>query len=403
MKLADLTVEVRDKNLLRLGQVRPEDMSFKVTDEFNNVGTWGMRLAADHPLAGPLSLPGAGIIVTGPESEMFSGPVTAPTYSTSKDDPAGTITFEGVSDSVALADALCWPNPGTADPTSFAVSHDVRTGPAETLMHTFVNLNCGPGAPAVRRKANLIMGTNGGRGATVKKSTRFDILGNLLTDLATVAGLGFRVIQRGSKLVFETYEVQDITSIIRLDVLNGTLISQKLSISPPAVTHVIVGGKGQAEDRYFHPSSTAESEAASAAWGRRIERFVDQRQTKELAQYEATGLQVLTAEGFTSVSVNAEPTDDTTMAFGTDWVLGDRVGVVVSDSGEYAATVSSYYLTVDSSGLKMGVGIGDAAPVGKRASAADRLDNTAQRVSSLERNAESGDPTDYVYNMMGAW
>jgi hypothetical protein len=37
-----------------------------VNDLHNNVGTWTLTLPAEHPLAGPLATPGAGIIVTGP-------------------------------------------------------------------------------------------------------------------------------------------------------------------------------------------------------------------------------------------------------------------------------------------------------------------------------------------------
>ena len=54
------------------------------------------------------------------------------------------------------------------------------------------------------------MGANGARGPALTRKARFDNLGELLRDIALVGNLGFRVVQRGSGLVFETYEVQDL-------------------------------------------------------------------------------------------------------------------------------------------------------------------------------------------------
>src|ERR1044072_9035214 len=103
MRLSDLTVEVRDKSLARVGAIRPEELILELADEFNNVGTWKLTLAIEHPLASVLRTPGAGIIVTGPTDVLMSGPMTKSEYASTPEDPGGSTVFEGVSDTCILA------------------------------------------------------------------------------------------------------------------------------------------------------------------------------------------------------------------------------------------------------------------------------------------------------------
>ncbi|MFC4089360.1 hypothetical protein [Micromonospora sp. GCM10011541] len=393
MQLKDITVEVRDKSLARLGMIRPEELDLELSDLHNNVGTWKLKLAVEHPLAGALRQPGSGVVVTGSDGkETFSGPTIKQENAATADDPAGTITFEGVSDSVILADHLAFPEPSNVDPTKQTKAHDVRTGVTETLMHAYVNANIGPSAPAARRKANLVMGVNLGRGRSATKSARFKVLGNLLEELALVDDLGFRVIQRGSQLAFETYQVQDRSAEIRLDVRNNTLAGHRVAMSPPGATQVIVAGQDEGVDRQFRWLNTPESVAAENDWGRRIERFVDQRQTDKVEELDQAGMEVLTKEGFATLAVQAVPMEDSAMEFGRDWFLGDRVGVVV-EGQELASTATGFVLKVSRDGFKVGALIGDPAGFDPQAALGNRVTNTEKRVDQLERNAENDDTT----------
>jgi hypothetical protein len=396
LRLSDLTVEVRDINLTRLGIIRPEDLNLTVSDKHNNVGSWSLKLASEHPLADALRTPGAGLIVTGPDDVLFSGPVVKPAFKSDSNDPAGTLVFEGVTDTVALSDALSWPEPTNPNPETQTASHDVRTGAAETLMYAYVNANIGPGAPLARQKAKLTLGTDGLRGPSLTKRARFPVLGNLLHELAVVSDLGFRVVQRGNSLVFETYAVADRTKTIRLDVLNGTLASQSVAVSAPGATRVIVAGQGELVERQFVARDNAESIEAETAWGRRIERFVDQRQTDVVDELIQAGDELLAEEGFTAVSVRAVPMDDTSMEFGKDWGLGDRVTVIVTGT-ESTAIVTGYVLRVDNEGLRLGAVLGDVADFDPDAALGKRVEDTQRRVSSLERSAATeGHTHDYA-------
>ncbi|MEU2854135.1 siphovirus ReqiPepy6 Gp37-like family protein [Streptomyces syringium] len=404
LKLEDLTVEVRDKTLTRVGLIRPEDLSLEVSETFNGVGTWKLTLPSELPLAQTLRVPGAGLIITGPGDVLISGPVVSSEYAATPEDRRGSITFEGVSDSVVLSDMLAWPEPANPDVETQKTGHDERTGPAESLMHAYVNANCGPGAPPARRRAGLVMGPNGARGPVVTKSARFPTLGELLTGIAAVADLGFRIVQRGNQLVFETTQVADRTREVRLDVLAGTLAGQRVAVSTPGATRVIVAGQGEQEERTFVPVDNAASISAEADWARRIERFVDQRNTDDRDQLTQAGAEVLADEGFTSTAVQAVPVADSSMELGTDWGLGDRVTVVAAGQ-ELTAPVTGLIIKASSDGFQVGALLGDPAAFDPAISAAKAVQSTESRLSALERTAEGGgsDPNGQAMTLMGAW
>ena len=384
MDVSDLTIEVRDKNLNRLGQVLHEDLTLQAAEKFNNVGSWTLELPYDHVLAPALRTPGAGIVVTGPNDVLFSGPMIDYKSISSKSDPSGTLTVEGVTDSIVLADMLALPDPTNVNPATQTLSHDTRTGPAESLLHAFVNANIGGLAPSPRRKANLTTGTDLARGPVVTKSARFPQLGDLLSEIALLGELGFRVVQRGAFLMFETRLIQDLSLDIRLDVYNNTLATQQVAVGAPTATIVIVAGQGDLTARQFFAGTTAQSLASEAAWGRRIERFVDQRQTSDASQHVQTANEILATEGFTQIAVRVEPTDDSTMRFSYEWFMGDRVAVVLFGQ-EVSAVVSGYKIVTDSDGTRLGVTIGDTANLTRSEAQRRRLDSTTYRVSALER------------------
>lgn len=391
MRQEDLLVEVRDKTLTRVGAIPADLLTMDAEDVHNNVGTWKLQINAEHPLAAVLAAPGAGIIVTGPLDVLFSGPVTRAENATTATDPLGTLSVEGVDDTVILSDMLAWPDPAQGDVTKQSKDTDDRTGPAETLMHAYVNANVGPGAPSNRRKAGLIMGTNSARGASVSKSARFEQLGELCKTLADPAGLGFRVVQRGANLVFETYAVTDRTKDARLGVVNNTLAGQRVSTSTPQKTQVLVGGDGDGTNRVFVGVSTAASTQAETDWGRRIESFVDERSTKAPTELTQKGNEALADGGATVQAAQAVPMEDSALDFGRDWFLGDKVSVIVGNT-EMAAVVTGMVLKVDSDGYRLGATLGDPTPLNAGAAAAKAATDLALRVSSLERTAEAVPP-----------
>lgn len=385
MDINDISVEVRDKTLTRYGLIPADILQIKVSPVLNGLGSWSLSLPADHPMTSILATPGAGIIVTGPTDVILSGPVTGITRVQSSGDPEGTVSFDGVDDSVILSDMLAFPQPTNANPTTQTAAHDIRTGPAETVMRAYVDANCGPSAPAPRKRANLTLATDRSRGVTVNKSARFDNLGELLASIALVGNLGFRVVQRGNYLVFEVNDRTDRSAYVRFDILNGNVTSQEVSVAPPGATQAIVAGQGDLVNRQFVAVSTPQSLADSSTWGRYIEVWVDQRQTAVVDELTQAGAEVLAGSGFTQINTKIVPTDDTTMRLGFDWNLGDIV-TVVNNGIEQKSYISGYNVVADDSGVRIGLVLGDQSALSQSVLTQQVTDDLDSRVSQLEKN-----------------
>lgn len=396
------TVEVRDKTLARIGQILPVDLNLSINELFNNVGTWTLVLANGHPMVPVLRTPGAGIIVTRTDTGnvLMSGPVVSPTLDVSAATPAGTVTISGVTDSVILSDRLAYPQPSNDNAATQTAANDTRTGVAEDLMHAYVTANVGPTAPASRIDGRIAMGTNAHRGDSLTKAPRFQVLGALLDEIGSVANyptgtgrqLGFRMVQVGAAVQFQTYATNDQSAAVRFDVDNGTLASSKVATAAPNVTRTIVGGQGDGTARTIVEVSGSVAWAAEAAWGRRIETFIDQRQTSDPAQLTAAGNDALASGGLSQFAMQITPADDAAWVYGIDYSMGDYVTVVVRAGGtdplgatELSTMVTGYVLKADSSGTRFGAQLGQPA--------GDQLASFTSRLSNLETSGTGASGT----------
>ena len=129
--------------------------------------------------------------------------------------------------------------------------------------------------------------------------------------------------------------------------------------------------------------------AAEDAWNRRIESFVDQRNTTDANELTQAGNEKLADGGATLTSVDVVPSSDLTMAYGSDWDLGDVVTVVV-DNQEVAATVTTVSLSIGSDGVRVGATVGQPTGVDFQSVTARKTTQTAQRVNALERKEGGG-------------
>lgn len=385
MRIEDLTVEVRNANLERVGQITASELpGFGAVLRFNNVGTWNLTLPANHYLAEELRAPGSGIIVTGPNGVLLSGPMRSVSVDKSSEDLVGTIYVEGTDDSVLLGERLAYPTPTTAAVNAQTQAYDKRTGIASTVMRAYVNANIGPSAPVERRIPELTLGTDPLAGSTVFGSARFDVLGQLLSDLASVDGLGYDVLQQDTDLEFRVYVPEDKSAFVRMDIANDTLSQTKFSYSAPGATVAIVAGSGTEADRIFRQVTTTESVDAQTAWGRRIETFIDERSTEDTDELIQAGLETLAEEGRTLVSLEVTPSSDLTMEYGVDWNLGDKVTVVV-DEDQLTAIVTSVAMRIDADGLFIGATVGNPEGVDYESRLNKRQVTTSKRLNGLER------------------
>lgn len=385
MKVSDLTVEVRNSSLARVGMLTEQDLvGFTAVLRFNQVGSWKVILPVGNPLAEALKQPGAGLIVTSPSGVIMSGPTTAVITSQSIDDVSGTYTISGVDDSILLGERLAYPTPSTADVTAQTSAYDVRTGVAETVMKAYIDANIGPSAPAVRKVSGMTVQATAGLGSSVTAQARFQTLQELLTGLADVTNLGFTIEQVGAVLQFQVYAPTDRSAYVRLDLDNGRLTKSEYSYSTPKVTRAIVGGTGDLTARTFLERTSSDSLASETAWGRRIEVFNDQRSTAEAAKLQQYGDELLSTDGKTLVSVSISPTDDQSMLFGVDWNLGDKVTCVVG-TAELIAVVTEIGILVTTDGVRIGATVGEPRTLDYETQLLSIQADQASRISKLER------------------
>lgn len=406
MQISDLTVEVRNSSLARVGQILPGDLiGFEAALRFNKVGSWKISLRSDHPLVETLRSPGGGLIVTGPTGVLISGPTASATNIKTASDPTGVWEIIGTDDAVILGERLAYPVPTTADLSLQDAAYDTRTGASETVAKAYVNANIGPSAATARKITNLTVDTDLGRGSTVRANARFDKLGELVYGLLTIDGLGFDVKQVGSNLVFEVFQPVDRSSTIRMDVDNLLLTKSEYTYTAPAATRVIVAGQGEGAARVLLERSSTASTTAESLWGRRIEIFKDARNSSESTALQNAGDEILSVGGKTVEGIKVTPSDDQSMRYSVDWGLGDKVTIVVGSS-QIVQVVTEVAIVITGDGIKVGATVGDAVAAGDgETSMLNASTDQEARISNLERN-EDGVGTQnivqYVKNNTGS-
>jgi hypothetical protein len=252
---------------------------------------------------------------------------------------------------------LAYPDPTEVDPGAQSTTNDVQTDPVGTLICYYVDANCGPSAPLERRNPRLTINSDPGRGPTRTKSPRFDTLLPLCRQIAAETNVRFDIVQDDTGLVLVTSSTSDLTGTVRWDVGNEQLSRVRGSHVAPRATHAVVAGRGEGTSRLIVETTTAESLASAAIWGRR-ERFIDQRQTDEVTELQEVGELEVSLAGVVRTAFEVTPSEDLGASFGVEWDLGDTVTVVV-DGAEYPARVTGAVLSFTESGLLVAAVLGD--------------------------------------------
>ncbi|WNM67338.1 minor tail protein [Microbacterium phage ChiliPepper] len=392
---ADFTIEVRDRDFLRVGQIAPEYTDIKFVDVHNGVGVWELKLPSEHPLLPSLTAKGSGIVVTEHWMEgavhkyrVYSGRMRSARLSQDAADPAGTWVVSGVDDNVLGAATRVYPDPASPA-TAQTTGYWEQTGTAETVMKLAVQLNAGSTALVSRRYPWLTIAANALRGGTVSCSSRFDVLGDLLTSLGTAAGLGWEFRQVGAGVTFDVYEPADKRGEVRLDIRNGGLESNELGFTAPSATEVLVLGQGEGAARTVVPVTSPEAAAEAAAWGIRWESTKDQRQTDDPAELTQAGAEVIAEQGTTVNSLKVVPSDAPGMRLGRDWYRGDRVTVVV-DGQETSAVVTQVATSISAAGVIRQVTVGDPVGFSFDAKIASKVASVEKRIGQVERLVGQG-------------
>jgi len=387
MRVEDLVVEVRDRSLDRIGVIPVQDLvgaTFVV--RYNNVGTWSVTVPYNNRLGEFLRLPGYGIVITGPGDQvLISGPTLTAKLEQTQDNTDGTWLIEGSSDDIILSERLAYPTPSTADVTAQTSGYDIRTGPAETVIKEYIDVNMGPSAPAERTISYLNIEADAARGTTLAATARFNQIQDLIYDLAQVGELGYKVTQQNDTLVFSMYQPVDRSELVRMDIQNRKLSSSTYSYGTAKVTRAIVAGRGEAENRIFIERSNTDSLNAEVDWNRRIEVFKDARQSEDTDALNTAGDELLVDLGKTITEMSVTPSDDQTMIYGTDWNLGDRV-TVVANQIETTAVVTEVGIQIAADGVRVGATVGTPVGIEFESKVLAKQQNHEDRISNLERS-----------------
>jgi hypothetical protein len=399
IEVDDLTVEVRDETLKIVGQVTPESLPGALfINRYNNTGSWQLTLAYDDPMAELLRTPGYGIrVLLGPANEtLISGPTMSAQLTQTPEDVRGKWLIEGASDDIVLQERLAYPDPSEPDVSAQTVSHDRRSGKAETVIKGYVDDNAGPSAPSVRQVPGLIVEADTALGPDVDTAARFNTLQELIYGIAESANLGYTVKQVADDLVFSVFEPTDRSATIRMDIENDQIQQVEYGYGAPKTTRAIVAGQGEAVERLFIERTSTESLAAESLWNRRIEVFQDARQAETTDELNQAGDENLAENGKTIVSLEVVPSDNVTMVYGRDWFLGDVV-TLVSGTIETVATVTEVGVSIADDGVRIATVVGSPELRDFDSRLVSKVTKTEERVSSLERNTTGyGIKTDFA-------
>lgn len=321
------TVYARNASLQRVGQV-DDFATLEMVSRFTDIGTWVLEMDGRSPLATELSTPGYGIEVVrhedGVYSHVFSGPMRLRQRVLTAN--RSRLILGGYDDNVWLKRRWAHPQPATASPPYNSQAYDVRTGVCSTILRQYVNVNASAGALIPRQVAGLVLGSDPLAGGTVTGRARWQILIDLLRELALAEGLGFRVAPNGvsGEVEFQVYSPADKTATVTFSRELGTLSEASYESAASEANYVAVGGSGEGTARTIFEKPNSDE---VTTWTR-IESFVDRRDTADATELEQKADEVL-AEGAGKTNLSLVPVDLPGQQYLTHYSLGDKVTAVI--------------------------------------------------------------------------
>jgi hypothetical protein len=356
-------VESRDADYRRTGVIE-QYISLDVIARFCDVGAFVITLPGNY--FGSLLQPGSGIVVwvEGFAEPIMSGPITKIAQKWDASNPgAGLLTFSGESDERVLFARATYPQPAKSiyNQTADTAQGKESVGAA---ISGLVNLNAGPGARGNRQVPGLVVpGANIGR--VVSWTSRFDVLGAKIRDLALANGVGWQLKQGDSgQIVFSVYAPRDLSSTAVFSREAGNLAAFNYSISAPQANRFLAAAQGEGKLRYVKPyiedgaglvvdpyevagTFVRPSNGWTSYWP---ERFIDRRDiavayndSRQIIDPEtglpATADQLAALDGaiaedaLESASVAGlaiSPIDSANLRFGEHYTLGDTVSVSIN-------------------------------------------------------------------------
>jgi len=285
---APITVRVYDKLGRRVGWVgRPLEVRCTLRDP--GVSTATMSVELDHDLGPALQADGARVEVDLDDGYLMGG-WRGPVRTTGG--PTGVLAVDVIDDSVVLADLLGWQVP-TAPLSAQTREHDVRRGPAETVLKGLLRAN------AQRAPVAVQVAPDQGRGPQVVVEVRMRQLDEVFAEVLERSDLMVRVTPTGAEQQ-RTGLLVDVVPRPRyphvLDEVSGDLVDVSTETIDSTATRVVVGGGGEGTDRDFRGPFV--DTARETRLRRKIERFVDARAARSELDEATRAVESATAAAF---------------------------------------------------------------------------------------------------------
>ena len=363
-------IQVRDSSLNRVAELA-EYSRLEVLSRDNDCGTWQIDLPFGAAGADLLFDDGAGLYVEQDGARLIAGPVR--NIDRVFDGSGDRLRVSGVSDCVWLQRRLAFPDP---DGDFSLQEFDVRTGVASTVMRQYVDVNVGPSALVDRRVA--VLAPDPVAGSVVTGRARFDLLNDLLRELALAGGdLTYRLVDDGAgQIVFEVGERRDLSGTAVFSPDLGNVASFQFRVASPDATRVVVGGAGEGVARDFLIADEGVSRFGL------IERFVDARQASASGELAQASVEAL-ADAVQPAQLLLEPLDTDAVKFGRDYRVGDIVTVEV-DGVPVVDAIRQVRVTYDDTGVTVAPSV-SAAGDAQTLRLWDELREQRKRVGLLER------------------
>jgi hypothetical protein len=320
------TILVCDRNLRAVAQPVQRWTELTAEQKFNAVGSGEFIAPGYADLVTGLNLPDSRVVVQVNGQVWCSGPVDKPgNQAWTPTDGDGLIKVNFATNEALLAERLVYPQPNLAITAQTTAEYLATNTNAEVLMRTLVNLNAGPGALAARQIPNLTLGGLNTIGTNVDYTGRGEPLTDALRSIASAGGgLGWRVRQQGTGLLFEVYLPVNRSGYVRFGRNLGNLREMTTDPEAPTCTAAIVADDGEGTARVIVERTNA---SAIAAGYRRIEQWVNNGSGTTAELNAAGDLALLAGAARTGLDVTA--VDGPQTQFGVTYFLGDTVAVEV--------------------------------------------------------------------------
>lgn len=380
MTAGDWSAWPRDVDGRRLAEL--PIVSAEARPRYNDVGTYAVAVPFT-PARWEACGPGRRLEVRRHRRHLIAGPIIERELTVDANHPGGLIEVVGESDETLLADRIVYPDPTRPGTDQTTLTRWRLTGAAETIIKQLVAQQTGQNAHPSRRLDDLIIEPDAATGRATSAGLRYDNMLDALQVLARRAGLGFRVEPTLDGRIFRVFTPRDLSATVRFSFGLGNLGGARFRESAPTTTYALVGGAGEGTAR------RQEARQVSPLWGRRIEVYVDQRQTDDVAELAEAADDAL-ADGAPATTTSLQPVVD--LDLDVIELLGARVAVQIGPAGYSGTALVTDVVREVRCEFDLDAGTDTAAPVvGTDGASSDQIDvrrarDLSRRIANLERN-----------------